>query len=180
MNRTGLGLLTATVLLLCCWQDVSLHVAKDNDTGGGHCKCTHLEKRIDSIEKEFGLKLEKQRLEIDSLKTEIETLRSKNANGKKTDNLVDRNKAIPETPKDFINDKRIATARPRRYLAGPYTGTVVGFTAYLDHSIVHLQMNQPVIFDKTLFNEGNSYNSQTAFSLVLATEYFCSSLTSVR
>ena len=40
-------------------------------------------KRIDSIEKEFGLKLGKQRLEIDSLKSEIETLRSKNANGKK-------------------------------------------------------------------------------------------------
>ena len=73
---------------------------------------------------------------------------------------MDRYKAIPETPKDFINDKRNATARPRRYLAGPYTGTVVGFTAYLDHSIEHLQMNQPVIFDKTLFNEGNSYNSQ--------------------
>ena len=36
---------------------------------------------------------------------------------------------------------------------------ILGFTAYSDHIIEHLGINQIVVFNKVLFNDGGMYNN---------------------
>ena len=58
---------------------------------------------------------------------------------------------------DFEKSKSL---RNRRLLENS-VDTLVGFTAYLNHNVDHLEIDQTVVFNQILFNDGDGYNHAT-------------------
>ena len=58
---------------------------------------------------------------------------------------------------DFEKSK----SRRNRRLLGNSVNPLVGFTAYLDHNTNHLGIDQTIVFNQILFNDGSGYNHAT-------------------
>lgn len=112
----------------------------------------HLEKRINKAEK----LIVKQSSEIDRLTKEVKKLQEeKGTFSQLKTKAADKLKG---NVFDFGNTKRL---RNRRFLLEDKVETFVGFTAYLDHNVNHLGIDQSIVFNKILFNDGGAYHNSS-------------------
>lgn len=106
--------------------------------------------------------IDKQSQKINQLDEEIKELDRKCIKeGENSDNLSG---GIPAAKAHEVNNNLTIPSdnfRHRRYLLGNTGDTLVGFTAYLDHTAQNLGINQIVVFNKVLFNDGGWYNNST-------------------
>ena len=127
-----------------------------------------LREEVDSLKDEIdSLKLE-HRFEIDALKDnnrlEINKLRQELIQLKvgQADLTVKKSHVssdiLEEIVADHTNQRKNMTSRFQRYLLNG-VDTLVGFTAYIDHFVYHLGIDQALIFNRVLFNDGGAYNN---------------------
>lgn len=112
----------------------------------------HLEKRINKAEK----LIVKQSSEIDRLTTEVKKLKEEKVTFSQL-----RTKAADKLKGnefDFGQTKRL---RNRRFLLEDKVESFVGFTAYLDHNVNHLGIDQSIVFNNILFNDGGAYHNSS-------------------
>lgn len=110
----------------------------------------HLEKRMRKAEK-INLKLSTK---IDSLTQELKQMKKEKIIFSK----FEKQEAVKGHASDFGMSKSL---RNRRLLLGNSVNTLVGFTAYLDHNVDHLGIDQTIVFNQILFNDGGGYNHAT-------------------
>ena len=67
---------------------------------------------------------------------------------------------LDEEATDHVNHGENVTSRFQRYLLNAMD-TPIGFTAYLDHTVEHLGIDQTIIFNHALFNDGGAYNTRS-------------------
>ena len=127
-----------------------------------------LKEEVDSLKDEIdSLKLE-HRFEIDALKQnnriEINKLRQEliQLKGDQADFTVKKSHVssdkLEEIVADHTNQRKNMTSRFQRYLLNK-VDNLVGFTAYIDHFVYHLGIDQALIFNRVLFNDGGAYNN---------------------
>ena len=105
---------------------------------------------------------EEQMLKIKSLEAELDRMRA-----------GDEQWHIPMT-ENATYDKRAGVGmkqfkekcRQQRLLLDDMDASPVGFTAYLDHNTPNLGINQIIVFNRVLFNEGSAYNNLSGMSSI--------------
>ena len=115
---------------------------------------------INDLKQEYAIAMDQMkqehRIEIDKLKQELKRVREEktaiyHSEKQKPTSLGKQNEVLTRHRKSGIT-------RNKRYLLGTEENPV-GFTAYLSHSVQHLGLNQSIVFDKALFNDGAAYNT---------------------
>ena len=91
---------------------------------------------------------QEHRIKIDNLKQELNRLREEKTA------LYHSEKQIEV----LTRHRKSGITRNQRYLLDSMENPI-GFTAYVDHSVQHLGINQSIIFNQVLFNDGGAYNT---------------------
>ena len=102
----------------------------------------------------------KQNIEIDNLKLEhrLEMDKLTDSWKKMEINMANQGR-LNEAATDHAPHGENVTSRYQRYLLN--ANTPIGFTAYLDHNVDHLGIDQTIIFNRVLFNDGGAYNTRS-------------------
>ena len=119
-----------------------------------------LKEEIDSLKTEHRYEMDSSRMEINKMKQELKRLK-----GDRSPNFtVEQNHVSPDKPEEAVADdtnrRKHMASRFQRYLLNDLE-TSVGFTAYIDHTIQHLGLDQTLIFNRVLFNDGSAYNNSS-------------------
>ena len=101
-------------------------------------------------------KIEKQINEIEMLKQEVAELKLKT---KVSDNFPLQSRRYSELHHKADPSKMEHTPKDRRYLLADAKDSQFGFSAYLDHGVSNLGIDQTIIFNQILFNDGGAYNN---------------------
>ena len=117
--------------------------------------------KMEKLVKEQTIKIQTQDDRIEKQSNEIELLKQEIVDSK------EKVKTQDNTPKKIQNHldlhdgahKIVASAKKRRYLLSDAGDTQFGFSAYLDHNINGIGINQTIIFNTNLFNDGGAYNN---------------------
>ena len=118
--------------------------------------CAVLASRLHDLEQELRNLKDEHATEIDDLKKEMQ----RQVEEKTVPFQFEKEKLVaPELQEVITGHENNGTVRNQRYLLET-VDTPVGFTAYMDHS-VHLGIDQTVVFNHVLFNDGGAYNAQT-------------------
>ena len=132
------------------------NISKEFDT------CTEFGNRLRDLEK--GMR--EQKMEIDKQKDTIDTQNEVIRKLKfKVDTLQSEQKIVIDKLREkavtnHSNHRNNIGSRFQRYLLNALD-TPIGFTAYLDHTAQHLGVDQTIIFNNALFNDGAAYNSHS-------------------
>ena len=124
-----------------------------------------LKEEIDSLKDEIdNLKLEHRfeidalndnnRLEINKLRQELIRLKGDHA----PDLTVKSSDKLEKIVADHTNQRKNITSGFQCYLLNEVDNPVA-FTAYIDHFVYHLGIDQTLIFNQVLFNDGGAYNN---------------------
>ena len=94
---------------------------------------------------------------IKSLETELDRMTANQDH----DNVLQAINATTMGWTKFGMQKMENKFRNRRLLLHNVEESPVGFTAYLDHNTPNLGINQIIVFNRVLFNEGSAYNNSS-------------------
>ena len=138
-----------------------------------------LQDEIDSLKFENDnsrIEINKLKFENDNSRMEINKLKFENDNSRKEINQLKQGlmglkrdqgpdfTSLKQTHvsldklEDHTNQRKNMTSRFQRYLLNGLESPL-GFTAYADHVIQHLGVDQTIIFNNVLFNDGGAYNN---------------------
>ena len=120
-------------------------------------------KYVGNLEREMKNHIKTQERKIEMQSGEIELLKQEVADLKLMKTLPN-NHQIPIQKHSKLHAKAdlykmAQTPKHRRYLFADAGDTQFGFSAYLDHSVGNLGINQTIIFNTNLFNDGGAYNN---------------------
>ncbi|XP_045163908.2 EMILIN-1-like [Mercenaria mercenaria] len=125
-------------------------------------KQAKLEARIIELEEQalnHKMTIEQQRAEIDNLKARPDRKYNDEPEEETVEKLPE-GKRIQQSEIPWLSSRgRITKKGERRGRSFPETP--VAFTALLDHNVDHSGIDQTVIFNNVLLNDGNAYNSHT-------------------
>ena len=109
-----------------------------------------MQDEIDSLKFEN----DNSRLEINKLKQELMDLKGDQG----PDFTLKQTHVSLDTLEDHTKQRMNTTSRFQRYLLNGLESPL-GFTAYVDHDVQHLGVDQTIIFNRVLFNDGGAYNN---------------------
>ena len=131
------------------------HIRKMEKFGGEQAaKIRKLESQIknqDSKTERKSNKIEELRHEVAYLKVKIDS----------SDNIPLPVHNYSELYDNADSNRKVKTSKVRRYLLADVGDIHFGFSAYLDHSVSNLGINQTIIFNTNLFNDAGAYNNTT-------------------
>ena len=158
MSVLGSGIIVTAV---CVIVTTKAEISIVNNT----IDCSELSNYVLELQKSVsGLKVmyQKQEIDISNQKHEIIRLNQEVNNLKMKKSGLKDVRSRQNRSRDRHNDNTTTKAQPARRLLIPNTGTSKdAFTAYLDHELSHLGIDQTIIFNRVLFNDGNAFNSRS-------------------
>ena len=113
---------------------------------------------------------EEQMVRNKDLETELDMMRVGNEQGYIP---ISENATTEERAKLGVQQVK-KKFRQQRLLLDDMDASPVGFTAYLDHNTPNLGINQIIVFNRVLFNEGSAYNNSSgtlSIEMVLSISY---------
>ena len=103
---------------------------------------------------------EKQSKRMDELEKVINELKEQGIHTIREENLDKQGTEFSGTSQG-LGDMTISRniVQKRQFLLGGSVDTMIGFTAYMDHTVQNLGIDQILVFNKVLFNDGGWYNN---------------------